>query len=174
MKTRWIPILAASASLCASVFIWPVRDAAPEKALTFADVTLPSANEMPEPMELPERITLFDTLSNGRDKTVVLSSSPTKTDAEKSSYRLCAFAGGETLWVVSIEDSNGHYFTIRSGELLPMTTLEFKGMQFRTTPYGAQEGTALFFDRAKSKFVDVTAQNDRTSNAPSTRTSNLQ
>jgi hypothetical protein len=164
VNPRHIPPLAALATLAVSAFLWlPLRVAQDDAAPQYEPL-LPSAAQMPEPLDLPERIALFDVPGQPAREPVEFTQNPSVSKTRAASFRLCAFAGGEGLWVVSLQDEAGHYFTIRSGELLPATTLEFKGMKFHTTGSGAQEGAAVFFDRSSSSYVDVMTF----ANAPST------
>lgn len=77
-------------------------------------------------------------------------------ESVQSSYRLCGYAGGPGLWVVSVEDENGHYFTVRDGETLPMSGMLFKGISFRVVANNvAPEPVALFVNKDEGRSVEV-------------------
>ena len=157
MNTRLIPPLAALTILAASLCLYaPHRPERHELAPVEAAL-LPEPAPMPEPLDIPERMALFD--SPGQDLRTPVAI--TQTPAKDSAYRLCAYAGGNGLWVVSLEDGEGHFHTLKSGEMLPGSTLEFKGMQFHTFETGLQKGEAVFYDQSSSSYIDVMALADK-------------
>ena len=152
MKIRMIPILVSLAVLVACAVAWPPRMSPVNRVPTFEDPLLPDVAELPQSPEIPDEITIF-----GRRRADSRSISVAREKRNGVTYRLCSFAGDDKLWVVGVQNSDGRYFTIRSGERIPGTTLEFRNMRFHTADSGLQTGDAVFFDNASSNYVDVMA-----------------
>jgi hypothetical protein len=152
MKTRLIPPFAALAALAACVFVCPPKNTADVPHPAFCEPLLPDAVELPTPVDIPDEITIFGA-KHAESRSVAVA----HESSAKVGYRLCSYAGGDGLWVVGVQDGAGHYFTLRCGERIPGTSLEFRNIRFRTSDSGLQTGDAVFFDNAGMNFVDVMA-----------------
>lgn len=158
MKTRLIPPLLALLALLASCLVWlPVRKESPASR-TLPPPILPNAAEMPEKMVWPAQMVLLDGATRPPlQGPVTIARTPSGSREQAGKFRLSAYIGGNGLWVVTLENEAGKYFTIRSGELIPHTSLELRGVEFRSSSLGLPEGTAVFYDRANSNYVDIAA-----------------
>jgi len=152
MKVRLIPPIAALAALAACAFVWPPKRTADDASLSFDEPTLPDAVELPSSVEPPDAITIFGARPSERRSLAVA-----QEKKNGASYRLCSYAGGDGVWIVGIQNGDGHYFTLRSGERIPGTSLEFRNIRFKTSESGLQTGDAVFFDNASANYVDVMA-----------------
>jgi hypothetical protein len=158
MNARHFPPLIALGALIASCVIWlPIRQG---KTPTFSlpAPILPSAAPIPDKMEWPSQVALFDGAArHSPQNPVTISQTPGASREQAGKFRLSAYIGGNGLWVVTLESETGRYFTIRNGELIPHTTLELRGVEFRSSSRGMPEGIAVFYDRANSNYVDIAA-----------------
>lgn len=157
MNVYRIPLLFALTGLAAGILFarapLPPRDVAPPCA---PQPVLPRPAAAAPVLVLPSEITIFGRADADRPAVTV---STAKTDASRpaETYRLCAFAGGGEEWIVSIEDASGRYHTLRRGDCIPGSSLEFRSMEFSFVTGGIPESRAVFFDSANSRRVDVTA-----------------
>lgn len=142
--------------MAGSFLLWRTPDRDTRPAPASGDVPLlPGLPGKSSPPKLPEHFSLFNNTEGNAAPSVELAMGlgPQKTKADHR-YRLCAYAGGNGFWVASLEDESGHYHTVRTGELLPDSTLQFQGMEFHAEPSGMQQGCAVFLDRTDSSRVD--------------------
>jgi hypothetical protein len=135
--------------ICA--YAWFPRNTVGKQNARTVEPELPDLVELPPPDAIPDDITIFGSKSATHNPIAI-----TREKKNDAAYRLCAYAGGDGLWVVSVQDG-GCYYTVRSGERIPGTSLEFRNMQFRTSETGLQIGDAVFYDNTNSNFVDVMA-----------------
>jgi hypothetical protein len=158
MNARYIPPIAALASLAASAIVWlPPENATPQLP-PLPQPLLPTAADFPVFDAGPSGIGMFDlpkrNPTTGPVAVVRGTERPTK---DTPMYRLSAYIGGNGLWVVTLVDDSGKYCTVRTGEFIPHTRLEFRGMEFHPASNGIPEGTAVFYDQQSSNYVDVIA-----------------
>ncbi|MFA5257862.1 MAG: hypothetical protein WC360_06915 [Opitutales bacterium] len=158
MSLRHLPVFFGALALTAAAASL-LRPSAPRRSAPLDALSgeTPSAAilPLPEALPMPDLASIF--LRDVPDIAVADADSLRllRVEAREASYRLCAFAGGAGFWIVSVEDASGRYHTVRSGDLLPGTSLEFRGMEFRTAPGGAPESVALLLDRSNARALEV-------------------
>jgi hypothetical protein len=158
MNARYLPPLLAAAALVASYAIWLPVDTKPPEPPPMPAPLLPTAADLPELPNEPDNIPVLHSARREQSKgPIAITRTAAKADDSAKQYRLRAYIGGNGLWVVTLEDDAGKYCTIRNGELIPHTHLEFRGMEFHPSSNGLPEGTAVFFDKSSSNYVDVVA-----------------
>jgi|GEM_PF-4089796 len=167
MMLRQLPVIISTAILCASAFAWLVSreplQSVPDETVAFE---LPSPQPLSEALPMPIRFGFFDNHEKSEAYDDQASLKLLRVEARESAYRLCAFAGGSGFWIVSVEGPDGRYHTIQTGDMLPGSSLEFRGMEFRTSPNGAPESVAIFNDLVQSRLVEVRTGTGRSAGGP--------
>jgi hypothetical protein len=157
MNARLLPVLFAAAALAASALLFLPRADTPPSSRGFTEPILPHPAEIPTPCAIPPEITIFGKPSRV-ERTLALSTDEAKgRPGAKTTYRLCGFAGGAEGWVVAVEDGAGRYHTLKSGDRIEGTALEFRGMEFSFAAGLPPQSRAVFFDLSSLSRVDVTA-----------------
>ena len=154
MNPYRLPLFLAIPPAAALVFLMPVRTPDSAPGVTFA---LPRAVAVAAPLPIPDECTLFGRDAPAKTAVAIATGKPADAAPQAPVYRLSAFAGGGSDWVVSVEIAPGRYATLRRGERIPGTGLEFRDMEFSFSPGGTPESRAVFFDTASSRRVDLTA-----------------
>jgi len=158
MSMRHIPVFPSALALVFALVAWLYPSTNSQTAPSARPLfnALPDAPEaVPEALPMPDFARIFLREPSAPLEASVGSLRLLRVETREASYRLCAFAGGAGFWIVSLEDASGRYRTVRSGELLPGSSLEFRGMEFRTAPGGVPESVALLLDRSSSRCLEV-------------------
>ena len=158
MNARYIPPIAALAFLAVSAMIWLPLESDTLQLPPLPQPLLPTAADFPVFAAGPAGIGMFNPPKrNPATGPIAVGLGTERPAKDAPQYRLSAYIGGNGLWVVTLLDGAGKYCTVRTGEFIPHTRLEFRGMEFHPASNGIPEGTAVFYDQQSSNYVDVIA-----------------
>jgi hypothetical protein len=157
MNARLFPVLFAGASLAASAILFLPKTAEHSPSRSVPPPVLPHPAEVLAPCTIPPEITIFGKPARAERTLSLSTETPREHPGGKTTYRLCGFAGGAEGWVVAVEDGAGRYHTLRIGDRIEGTSLEFRGMEFSFSTGMPPQSRAVFFDLASLSRVDVTA-----------------
>ncbi len=155
MSIRALPVYAAIALLCAAGLLRMRSPAEPPAQPVASPAPAQQAAPLPELRPPPVPRNLFrtrpeSTATTGAQQPILL-----RVECRDGAYRLSAVASSGGIWVVGVQDASGRYHNVCSGQKIPGSNYELRGVEMQTGADGLPKPYAMFRDRVAGRNLSI-------------------